>query len=64
MFDNPNEMVGNFDAGRVSKIMGEWGLSSEPWTFVLDRFGKVVWKFEAFVTEGELESALETTFES
>ena len=64
VFDNPNEMVGNFDVGRVSKIMGEWGLSSEPWTFVLDRFGRVAWKFEAFVTEAELESALKTTFGS
>lgn len=59
VFDNPKEMIGNFDLGRISPIMDEWGLATEPWTFVLDREGRIASKFEAFVTEEELESALQ-----
>ena len=36
----------------------EWNLPSEPWTFVIDRTGRVHAKFEQFTTEEELEAAL------
>ena len=36
----------------------EWNLPSEPWTFVIDRSGRVHAKFEQFTTEEELEAAL------
>ena len=38
--------------------MAEWGLLTEPFTFVVDAGGRVAAKFEGFVTEGELEAAL------
>ena len=41
--------------------MEEWGLLSEPYTFILDRKGLVASKFEGFVTEAELEAALGET---
>ena len=36
----------------------EWNLPSEPWTFVIDKAGRVYAKFEQFTTEEELEAAL------
>ena len=44
--------------GRLTPLMAEWGLLTEPFTFVLDRGGLIMSKFEGFVTEEELESAL------
>jgi len=64
VYDNPKEMRGDFSTGRLSPLMEEWGLATEPWTFVLDREGRVASKFEAFVTEKELEAALQATLGS
>ena len=36
----------------------EWGLFTEPWTFVLDREGRVQHKFEQFTSADEIEAAL------
>ena len=41
--------------------MSEWGLPSEPWTFVVDREGIVRAKYEGFVTEDELGDAIGET---
>ncbi len=58
VYDNPNEMFGDLSKGRLSPLLEEWGLQSEPFTFVLDRSGRIASKFEGFVTELELEAAL------
>ena len=42
----------------VVPAVKEWGLPTEPWTFVMDRQGKVHAKFEQFTTEEEIEQAL------
>ena len=42
-------------------IMGEWGLQTEPWIFVVDAEGKVAAKFEAFVMVDEIEAAIKAT---
>jgi peroxiredoxin len=36
----------------------EWGLPTEPWTFVLDKEGRVHAKFEQFTPAEEIEAAL------
>ncbi|GIS82104.1 MAG: hypothetical protein EGP14_00215 [SAR202 cluster bacterium] len=41
------------------RTMDEWGLTTEPWTFVVDSDGRVRAKFEQFVTEDEIVIALE-----
>ena len=41
------------------RTMYEWGLTTEPWTFVVDSDGRVRAKFEQFVTEDEIVIALE-----
>ena len=37
----------------------EWGLPSEPWTFIIDSSGVVAAKFEGIVTAGELRTSLD-----
>lgn len=37
----------------------EWRLTSEPWVFVVDEYGRVASRFEGFLSEGELTEALE-----
>lgn len=38
--------------------MGEWGLTTEPWTFMVDKTGRVAAKFQGIVDIDELEAAL------
>ena len=37
----------------------QWGLQTDPWTFVVDRHGGVSAKFEGTVTAGELVKAID-----
>ncbi len=64
IFDNPHEMAGDPANGVESPILEPWGLTSEPWTFVLDRDGRVAAKFEAFTTGPEIEEALQAVLGS
>ncbi len=43
---------------KVSDLLEEWGLTSEPFTFMLDKDGNIVAKFLGFVTLPELESKI------
>ena len=58
MFDNPDEIQGDLSRARTVPAAAEWGLPSEPWTFVVDAEGLVAAKFEGFATRDELEDAL------
>ena len=59
VYDNPVEIREDFSKRRISPVLEEWGLISEPYTFILDGEGVIRSKFEGFVTEEELEAALE-----
>ena len=59
VWDNPHEIDGDLSKGRLSPTLAEWGLVTEPWTFILDREGVVSARFEGFVTAGELTEALD-----
>ena len=59
VFENPHLIEGGRPKGGFVPAVLEWNLPTEPWTFVLDRAGRVQAKFEAFATEEELEEALE-----
>ena len=39
--------------------MEEWGLSTEPWVFVVDAEGRVAAKFEGVLSEEELVEVLD-----
>ena len=58
VYDNPIETHPDFSNARIVRAMTEWGLPTEPWTFVIDSEGKVAAKFEAFATKDELDEAL------
>ena len=58
VYENPLEIEGDLSRGRLSPVLEEWGLRSEPFTFVLDKSGLVASKFEGFAAEEELEAAL------
>lgn len=59
VYDNPHEIQGNLSRGKISATLDEWGLLSEPWTFIIDSSGLVQHKFEAFTTKDELEEAID-----
>lgn len=54
VFDNPLEMRGDITKGRLSPAFREWGLQTEPYTFVVDHLGNIAAKFEGFVAAEEL----------
>ena len=58
VYDNPHEIEGDLSRAVISPTAEEWGLPSEPWTFIVDGGGIIRAKFEAFTTREELESAL------
>ena len=59
VYDNPDEIRQNgISAARTSPIVEEWGLPSEPWTFVIDANGAIAAKFEGFADEDELDAAI------
>ena len=58
IFSNPREMEGDLSKGVVATAVEEWGLPSEPWTFIVDDRGLVAAKFEGFTSYDELDEAL------
>ena len=60
VYDNPPEIRdAGIEAARLTPVMAEWGLPSEPWTFVVDADGIVRAKYEGFVGADELRSAID-----
>lgn len=57
-YDNPMEIRGDLDQAVISPTVLQWGLPSIEWTFVIDRQGIVVARFEAFATVKEIEQVL------
>jgi hypothetical protein len=49
----------NDPANEYNRWMKEWGLRTEPWTFVVGRDGRIVERYEGVVSVLELEAAVE-----
>jgi hypothetical protein len=49
---------GNDPAKGYNRWMKEWGLTTEPWTFVVGRDGKIVERYEGVVSVHELEQVV------
>ena len=59
VYDNPAEIrEQGISAARTAPTLAEWGLPSEPWTFIVDSAGIVRAKYEGFVDSDELEIAI------
>ena len=63
IFDEPHLIEGDLASARTVATVEEWGLPSEPWTFLVDREGRIAAKFEAFTTADEIEEQLESLVE-
>jgi hypothetical protein len=60
VFEDPHLIEGGRPSQeQVVPAVEEWGLPTEPWTFVMDREGNVHAKFEQFTTAEEIEQALQ-----
>jgi hypothetical protein len=57
VYESPDKLT-DLSRARLVPQMAEWGLLTEPYTFVLDAEGRVAAKFEGFVNEDELAEAL------
>ena len=63
VYENPHEIMGDFSNARLSPEIEEWGLPTEPWTFIVDGQGRVVAKFEAFSSYEEMDEVLARVME-
>lgn len=63
IYDNPHDIEGDLGNAVLSPILEDWGLPSEPWTFIVDRNGIITGKFESYTTDGELSGYLEQLIE-
>jgi len=61
-YDNPEEIQGDLSRAVLSPVIAEWRLPSIEWTFVIDKGGVIVGRFEAFATVEELDAALRRVF--
>ena len=58
VYENPHLIGGQRPAGGLIAAVDEWGLPTEPWTFIVDSHGLVQVKFEQFTTADEIEANL------
>jgi len=54
IYEHPHEISGNPSNATMSPIVMEWGIKTEPFTFVIDNDGVLRYKYEGFVTKKEL----------
>ncbi|MFL2640469.1 MAG: hypothetical protein ACJ0OL_04020 [Dehalococcoidia bacterium] len=62
----PFDLQALIDSGDflLSPPAREWGLPSEPWVIIVDRYGKVVAKFEGIISRTELIEVCDTILDS
>lgn len=58
VFENPHLLEGGRPSGDLVAAVEEWGLPTEPWTFIIDSQGLVHAKFEQFTPAEEIEAKL------
>ena len=64
VYDNPPEIrESGISVAKLSPTLAEWGLPTEPWTFVINSEGLIAAKYEGFVSSEELEGAVNSTLE-
>ncbi|GIT42290.1 MAG: hypothetical protein Ct9H300mP11_02260 [Chloroflexota bacterium] len=54
----PHLVDGQRPRGGLIAAVSEWGLPTEPWTFIIDSQGIIRGKFEQFTTADEIEARL------
>jgi hypothetical protein len=64
LYENPVEIQGDLAKAVETPVLREWGLVSQEWTYVVGSNGVVSARFENFVGEQELSSAIREAIES
>lgn len=59
IYENPDEIRGDLSRAVRTPILEEWGITTDEWTFVIDREGRVAARFESFASKAELARALD-----
>jgi hypothetical protein len=54
----------NLSKPQIADAMGVWGLKTEPWTYLLDKTGVVVWRAEGLVTADEVSAEIDRTMKT
>ena len=60
VFADPHLIQGDRLSAKRVPAVTEWGLPTEPWTFIVDQEGRIAAKFEQFTPEQVLAAALES----
>jgi len=58
VFEDPHLIEGGRPTGDLVPAVLEWGLPTEPWTFIVDKNGLISAKFEQLATSTEIETKL------
>ena len=58
VYRNPHLITADRPARELAPAVDQWGLVSEPWTFVVDADGRIAARFEQYVPPSALEGAL------
>lgn len=58
VYEDPHLVKGERPSGGLAPAVTEWGLPTEPWTFIIDGQGLVYAKFEMFMPASEIEAKL------
>lgn len=58
LYENPHEIQGDLSRAVRNSVLAEWGISTDEWTFIVDREGRIAGRYESFVAEQELEEDL------
>jgi len=58
IYDNPEQVQSNFENAKISPVVREWNLPTSLWTFIVGAKGQIIYRFESFASESEIENAL------
>ena len=64
IYDNPHELALHFAKRKISPTVIQWGIFTEPFTFIINQKGIITAKYEGFATYGEIESDLSKMIDS
>ena len=59
VYDNLDKIQGDLKQADISQVVLDWGLPSEPWSFLINSEGIIIGKYEGFISEYELEKNIQ-----
>ena len=56
VYENPHLIKGNLKNAKISSVLNEWNIKSEPYTFLIDENNYLFRKFQGYVSYEEIEN--------